>query len=66
MGSAPRKQTKTYKTPKRPYEATRLDAELKVGFIARQICLPPSSGARVVETEAAMKFGELDVVCQLC
>ena len=30
MGSAPRKQTKTYKTPKRPYEATRLDAELKV------------------------------------
>lgn len=30
---APRKQTKTYKTPKRPYEAPRLDAELKVGFV---------------------------------
>jgi len=30
MGSAPRKQSKTYKTPKRPYEATRLDAELKL------------------------------------
>ena len=32
MGSAPRKQSKTYKVPKRPYEAARLDAELKVGF----------------------------------
>lgn len=29
--SAPRKQSKTYKVPKRPYEAARLDAELKVG-----------------------------------
>jgi len=32
MGSAPRKQSKTYKVPKRPYEAARLDAELKVGL----------------------------------
>jgi hypothetical protein len=31
--SAPRKQSKTYKVPKRPYEAARLDAELKVRFI---------------------------------
>ncbi|KAK1923704.1 putative 40S ribosomal protein S9 [Papiliotrema laurentii] len=30
MGSAPRKQSKTYKVPKRPYEAARLDAELKL------------------------------------
>lgn len=30
--SAPRKQSKTYKVPKRPYEAARLDAELKVGW----------------------------------
>lgn len=33
MGSAPRKQSKTYKVPKRPYEAARLDAELKVGHL---------------------------------
>ena len=32
MTCAPRKQSKTYKVPKRPYEAARLDAELKVGF----------------------------------
>lgn len=32
MPSAPRKQSKTYKVPKRPYEAARLDAELKVRF----------------------------------
>lgn len=31
MTCAPRKQSKTYKVPKRPYEAARLDAELKVG-----------------------------------
>ena len=31
MTAAPRKQSKTYKVPKRPYEAARLDAELKVG-----------------------------------
>ncbi|WVQ79298.1 40S ribosomal protein S9 [Cryptococcus sp. DSM 104549] len=30
MVSAPRKQSKTYKVPKRPYEAARLDAELKL------------------------------------
>ncbi|EIW71646.1 40S ribosomal protein S9-A [Tremella mesenterica] len=30
MGSAPRKQSKTYKVPRRPYEAARLDAELKL------------------------------------
>ncbi len=30
MGSAPRKQSKTYKVPKRPLRAARLDAELKV------------------------------------
>jgi len=30
MPSAPRSQSKTYSTPKRPYEATRLDAELKL------------------------------------
>ncbi|AAW43578.1 40S ribosomal protein S9 [Cryptococcus neoformans] len=30
MTCAPRKQSKTYKVPKRPYEAARLDAELKL------------------------------------
>ncbi|BEI86190.1 hypothetical protein CcaverHIS002_0604770 [Cutaneotrichosporon cavernicola] len=30
MTAAPRKQSKTYKVPKRPYEAARLDAELKL------------------------------------
>jgi hypothetical protein len=30
MTAAPRKQSKTYKVPKRPFEAARLDAELKV------------------------------------
>jgi hypothetical protein len=33
MTCAPRKQSKTYKVPKRPYEAARLDAELKVGLL---------------------------------
>jgi hypothetical protein len=35
MAPAPRKQSKTYKVPKRPYEAARLDAELKVGLMFR-------------------------------
>ncbi|EEB09161.1 40S ribosomal protein S9 [Schizosaccharomyces japonicus yFS275] len=30
MPSAPRKQSKTYKVPRRPYESARLDAELKL------------------------------------
>lgn len=30
MTAAPRSTSKTYKVPKRPYEAARLDAELKV------------------------------------
>ena len=36
MTCAPRKQSKTYKVPKRPYEAARLDAELKVGSLFRR------------------------------
>jgi hypothetical protein len=36
MTCAPRKQSKTYKVPKRPYEAARLDAELKVGYISKE------------------------------
>jgi len=43
MGSAPRKQSKTYKVPKRPYEAARLDAELKVG-VALGLCWSWSDG----------------------
>ncbi|EJT48949.1 40S ribosomal protein S9-A [Trichosporon asahii var. asahii CBS 2479] len=41
MTAAPRKQSKTYKVPKRPYEAARLDAELKVSRI-------PMDGSREV------------------
>lgn len=44
---APRKQTKTYKTPKRPYEAPRLDSELKVRFFFRVVILPGRDGIRL-------------------
>jgi hypothetical protein len=44
MGSAPRKQSKTYKVPKRPYEAARLDAELKVGPGLDAVCIGIGAG----------------------
>jgi hypothetical protein len=57
MGSAPRKQSKTYKVPKRPYEAARLDAELKVGFGHLIIYTVPCPARAWKERDGARRTG---------
>lgn len=61
--SAPRKQSKTYKVPKRPYEAARLDAELKVSSMGGARGQETSQRiSRVLRTESRWSVVRIAVV----